>query len=46
MPRAKSLHMNSPENDETTVCGRQLAKTQWTLQPTQVTCLACKKVMK
>lgn len=45
MPRAKLLHLNSPEDDERTVCGRKLAKTQWTLEPSQVTCKACRKVM-
>lgn len=43
MPRKKVLHLNDPTNDETTVCGRKLAKTDWTLQPVQVTCLACLK---
>lgn len=46
MPRIKVIHLNNPTNDETTVCGRRLAKTQWTLMPEQVSCLNCKKVMK
>lgn len=45
MPRQKVLHFNSPVDDEHTACGRQLAKTLWTLMPAQVTCLACKKVI-
>lgn len=46
MPRAKALHMNSPEDDEHTLCGRKLAKTEWELEPSRVTCLACKSVLR
>lgn len=46
MPRKKVIHLNDPADDEHTVCGRRLAKTDWTLAPSQVTCLACRKVMK
>ena len=46
MPRRKALHMNSPENDETTVCGRQLERVDWDLSPERVTCKACKNVMR
>lgn len=45
MPRAKVLHMNRVEDDEFAVCGKKLAKVNWTLMPAQVTCLACKKAM-
>lgn len=44
MPRSKALHLNSPEDDVHTVCGRQLAKVLWTLEPSRVTCLNCKRV--
>ncbi len=46
MPRQKVIHLNSPEDDEHTVCGRMMAGKLWTLAPAQVTCLACKNVMR
>jgi hypothetical protein len=46
MPRAKVLHLNSPEDDEHTFCGRRLAKVQWTLEPAQATCIVCRAVLR
>ncbi len=46
MPRRRVLHLNDPANDIGTVCGRKFdGKIEWTLEPAQVTCLACKRVM-
>ena len=44
MPRQPVNHLNSPDNDNKTMCGRLLRKVRWTIDPVDVTCNNCQRV--